>query len=200
MDLQHKWDSVIDISSVFGRYTEVPDQPHDLLLLGGEPSEHKLRRDVQPSRHHAVEERTLHHLRRGNGQHTATQRRGQVPAGGRSKSELISFYSNFIDKIIYNGLSRDNINSKNFCFLILLLFLFFLLRWRRCRTGTLVATTAQPGTTLEFDTRSSFWPRPVCLHLLSFYPFTSSKKICDLISISKLCGVRDLAPFESVLA
>lgn len=34
-------------------------------------------------------------------------------------------------------------------------------RWLLCPTGTLAATTAQRGTTLEFDTRSSFWPRQV---------------------------------------
>lgn len=66
------------------RYTKVSDQPHHLLLLGGEPGEHQLRRDVQPSRHHAVEEGTLHHLRRGNAQHTGARCRGKVCARGGS--------------------------------------------------------------------------------------------------------------------
>lgn len=76
--------SVSDDIYVSDRYTKVPDQPHHLLLLGGEPSEHQLRRDVEPSRHHAVEEGTLHHLRRGNGQHPGARCRGQVCAGGGS--------------------------------------------------------------------------------------------------------------------
>lgn len=82
---------LIEVISLLDRYTKVPDQPYNLLLVGGEPGEHKLRRDVQPSCHHAVEERTLHHLRRGNSQHPGTQRRGQVCTRGESESRTVAW-------------------------------------------------------------------------------------------------------------
>lgn len=86
-----------NISMFSRRYTEVPHQPHHLLLVGGEPGEHKLRRDVQPARHHVVEARALHHLRGGNGQHAGAQRGGQVRAGGESRIclSVVSFTSNY---------------------------------------------------------------------------------------------------------
>lgn len=68
------------------RHTKVPEQPHHPLLVGGESSEHKLRRDVQPSGHHAVEERAPHHLCGGHGQHARAQRQRQVRAGGGYES------------------------------------------------------------------------------------------------------------------
>lgn len=71
---------------LFDRYTKVPDQSHHLLFMGGEPGQHQLRRDVQPPSHHAVEERALHHLRRGHGQHAGAQCTGQVGAGGECRS------------------------------------------------------------------------------------------------------------------
>lgn len=75
---------------MWDRYTKVPDQPHHLLLVGREPGEHQLRRDVQPSRHHAVEEGTLHHLRGGNSQHTGAHCRGKVRARGGSAQIMMS--------------------------------------------------------------------------------------------------------------
>jgi len=74
---------------VFYRYTKVPDQPHHLLLVGGQPGEHQLRRGVQPPRHHAVEEGALHHLGGGVLQHAGPRHRRQVRAGGGFKSQTL---------------------------------------------------------------------------------------------------------------
>lgn len=66
------------------RHTQVHDQPNHLLLVGGEPGQHQLRRHVQPARHHAVEEGALHHLSRGHRQHPGAHGPGKVSVGGGS--------------------------------------------------------------------------------------------------------------------
>lgn len=57
-------------------------------------------------------------------------------------------------------------------------------RWLLCQTGTLAATTAQPGTTSASDTRNSFWLRRVSVHPLPFGPFSRDNEIDNFILIS----------------
>lgn len=81
-------------------------------------------------------------------------------------------------------MARDNINRDTEEFLYNKPFnCFFRSRWLLCPTGTLAATTAQPGTTLEFDTRNSFWRRQVSVHPLPFGPSSRDNEIDDFISI-----------------
>ncbi|KAI4795542.1 hypothetical protein KUCAC02_029815, partial [Chaenocephalus aceratus] len=66
--------------------------------------EHQLRRDVQPSGHHAVEEREVHHLCRGHDQHQGAQRRG------RSVLEVTPMSDRDFGR--YNCTARNNIGVR----------------------------------------------------------------------------------------
>lgn len=171
------------------RYTKVPDQPHHLLLMGGEPGEHQLRGDVQPSRHHAVEEGTLHHLRRGNSQHTGARCRGQVCARGGSAQIMMSVgVLKLMKGWTGRALKKNNLFT---CGVVV-----FCLIWGDSHVGRRLWP-------LQLHSQEQYWHAIPGVHSgpgwwVCF--FTTDNHVCGLISISRMCGVRVPTPFDSGLA
>lgn len=176
---------------MWDRYTKVPDQPHHLLLVGGEPGEHQLRREVQPSRHHAVEEGTLYHLRRGNSQHTGARCRGQVCARGGSTQIMISVGGL---KLVWGWTGRAK--EKRWQFFCDVRVVVSCLLWGDSHVGPRLWP-------LQLHSQEQYWHAIPGIHSgpgrwVCF--FTTDNHICGLISISKMCGVRVPSLFDSGLA
>lgn len=185
---------------VSDRYTKIPDKPHHLLLVGGEPSEHQLRRNVQPSCHHAVEEGTLHHFHRGNSQHTSACCRGQVCAGGGSTQMMMV---NVEGKLMMSSCSSfvkpvKAVNENNYVLLegsLAALSLFANVLWLLWDVNVIVFiliwgdSHVRPGLwPLQLHSQKQHWHAIPGIHSCPgrwVYRLTTDNHICGLISISR---------------
>lgn len=184
---------------VSDRYTKIPDKPHHLLLVGGEPSEHQLRRDVQPSCHHAVEEGTLHHFHRGNSQHTSACCRGQVCAGGGS-TQMIMFVEGKLTMSSCSSFVKPvkAVNENNYVLLegsLAALSLFANVLWFFWDVNVIVFiliwgdSHVGPGLwPLQLHSQEQHWHAIPGIHSCPgrwVYRLTTDNHICGLISTSR---------------